>query len=113
MSRKHTDLPWSFMSTETWRKGGDNRFSSICHIGDYTIVTNTPSYEFHANVTADAEFICAAVNSHDDMLAALQNLVAQILDYERVNNLSPNPGRKYCWDATERAIAAISKATGE
>lgn len=52
---------------------------------------------------------CAA----PDLLAALQALVSQILDYERVNNLSPNPGRNYCWDNTERAVAAIAKATGE
>jgi hypothetical protein len=38
---------------------------------------------------------------------------AQILDYERVNNLAPNPGRKYCWDNTERAVAAIAKAEGK
>lgn len=57
---------------------------------------------------ANARLIAAA----PEMLEALQALVAQILDYEKVNNLSPNPGRKYCWDNTERAVAAIAKATG-
>jgi hypothetical protein len=47
-----------------------------------------------------------------DMYEALKALVAQILDYEKVNNLSPNPGRKYCWDNTERAVAAIARAEG-
>ena len=54
--------------------------------------------------------IVRAVNSHDDTLAALKALVAQVLDYERVNNFAPSPGRKYCWDVTERAVAAIAKA---
>lgn len=57
-------------------------------------------------IKANANLIAAA----PEMLAALESLVAQILDYERVNNLAPNPGRKYCWDATERAVAAITKA---
>lgn len=47
-----------------------------------------------------------------DLLEALKALVTQVLEYERVNNLAPNPGRKYCWDATERAVLAIAKAEG-
>ncbi len=38
--------------------------------------------------------------------AALQGVVDDVLDYEHINNLAPNPGRKYCWDSIERAIAA-------
>lgn len=34
---------------------------------------------------------------------ALTAVVDNILDYERVNNLSPLPGRKYCWDTVARA----------
>ncbi|CCB64433.1 hypothetical protein [Hyphomicrobium sp. MC1] len=57
----------------------------------------------------DAKLIAAA----PDLYEALNNLVATVLDYERVNNLSPAPGRKCCWDATEHAINALSKALGE
>lgn len=45
-------------------------------------------------------------------MEALRGLVDKILDYERVNNLSPNPGKKYCWDSVERAVEVISKAEG-
>jgi hypothetical protein len=71
-----------------WQKHGDN-----------------PKF---AEAVANARLIAAA----PDMYEALKALVAQILDYEKVNNLSPNPGRKYCWDNTERAVAAIAKAEG-
>ncbi len=33
--------------------------------------------------------------------AALQGVVDDVLDYEHINNLAPNPGRKYCWDSIE------------
>jgi hypothetical protein len=58
---------------------------------------------------ANARLIAAA----PDMLAALRALVAQILDYERVNNLAPNLGRTYCWDTLERAVSVIAKAEGK
>lgn len=34
---------------------------------------------------------------------ALTALVDNVLDYERINNLAPSPGRKYCWDAVAHA----------
>jgi hypothetical protein len=45
-----------------------------------------------------------------EMLLALKLIVAQIEDYERVNNLAPNPGRKHCWDSVAQAHAIIAKA---
>lgn len=39
--------------------------------------------------------------------AALQGVVSDVLEYERVNNLVPNPGRKYCWDSVDRAQVAL------
>lgn len=47
---------------------------------------------------------------------ALRGLVTDVLEYERINNLAPNPGRKYCWDSVERAVAvlaALPKEAGE
>ncbi len=41
--------------------------------------------------------------------AALQALVDNVLDYEKVNNLSPNPGRKYCWDTIANAVEALNQ----
>lgn len=55
---------------------------------------------------ANASLIAAA----PDLLAALKNVVADILDYERINNLAPSPGKKYCWQSVAQADAAIAKA---
>lgn len=38
---------------------------------------------------------------------ALKDVVADVLDYERVNSLAPNPGRKYCWDSIGRAQTVL------
>jgi hypothetical protein len=47
-----------------------------------------------------------------ELLEALEALVAQVLDYEKVNNLAPNLGRTYCWDTIERAVKVIAKVRG-
>lgn len=46
------------------------------------------------------------------ILAALQDVVANVLEYERINKLHPNPGRKYCWDSVERACSVIARVEG-
>jgi hypothetical protein len=35
--------------------------------------------------------------------AALHDVIADIHEYERVNNLAPNPPRMECWDSVARA----------
>ncbi len=40
---------------------------------------------------------------------ALKTIVDQIEDYEHINNLSPNPGRQYCWDSVAAAHALLAK----
>ena len=47
------------------------------------------------------------------LLEALQALMADVLEYERVNNLYPNPGKRDCWASTTNARAAIALATGD
>ena len=39
---------------------------------------------------------------------ALEALIADIEDYERVNNLAPSPGKKDCWQSVMRAKQALS-----
>jgi hypothetical protein len=39
--------------------------------------------------------------------AALEGVLADIDDYERINNLAPSPGRKYCWQSVEIARLAL------
>jgi hypothetical protein len=47
------------------------------------------------------------ITVEDALRAALRAVVADVLEYERANNLSPNPGRKYCWDSVARAQAIL------
>lgn len=46
-------------------------------------------------------------NQYDDLIDALQRVVSDVLDYDRVNNLAPNPGRRYCWDSIENAVDVL------
>jgi len=39
---------------------------------------------------------------------ALQRLVDDILEYERINKLAPNPGRRFCWSSVEHAVAVLA-----
>lgn len=41
--------------------------------------------------------------------AALKNVCDDVLAYERINNLAPSPGRKYCWDSVGDAIAILNQ----
>ena len=38
---------------------------------------------------------------------ALKDVIADIHEYERVNNLAPNPPRIECWDSVARALKAL------
>lgn len=44
-----------------------------------------------------------------ELEAALRALVDQVNDYERVNNLAPNPGRTECWDTVANAKRILSR----
>jgi hypothetical protein len=48
-----------------------------------------------------------------ELEAALRNLVADVDDYERVNNLAPNPGRLHCWESMRVAKDVLSQSTPE
>jgi len=48
-----------------------------------------------------------------DLYEALKRLVADVDEYERVNNLHPNPGRDECWQSMSDARAALAKAEGK
>ncbi len=51
----------------------------------------------------------------EEARGALEGIVNDIHDYERVNNLHPNPGKSECWQSVERArtaLATINAALG-
>jgi hypothetical protein len=103
---EHTPGPWSLMDTSSWsleqRRNGP---SSVCHVGDFTIVTDGPSYEFHGTDEADARLVAAApamlealrelLVSHDNMYRALFGERSEPAD-----DIAAKPAR-----------AAIAKAT--
>lgn len=43
------------------------------------------------------------IDEIENLREALRAVVSDILEYEHLNNLAPNPGRKYCWDSVARA----------
>ncbi|CAA2139489.1 hypothetical protein [Hyphomicrobium sp. ghe19] len=92
-----TPGPWSWDSGELVADGG----FLVLGAG---LAKNGASY---VSVKDEDKPIIAAA---PDLYEALEALVLTVIGYERINNLAPNPGRKYCWDATERAIAALAKA---
>ena len=51
-----------------------------------------------------------AVEEREGLIEALENLVADVLEYERINNLAPNPGRRDCWQSVTNARAILSRA---
>jgi hypothetical protein len=74
---EHTPLPWDFMPSEKWHDlNSGNAPSSVFHIGDYTVVTDDPSYEFHASDAEDAAYIVKACNAFPDLVKALEKIAA-------------------------------------
>jgi len=61
------------------------------------------------NQTAlDRKEIIAKLETEIERLrAALKNLMNDVLEYERVNNLSPNPGKQDCWQSVTEARRAL------
>jgi hypothetical protein len=86
---EHTPLPWHF----------SRKYRYVSDINHRVIAEIAPLHAFQAN----AEFIVRAVNNHDALVEALQALVDNINDYERVNNLAPTPPRTECWDTVAHA----------
>ena len=77
----HTPTPWNVLHHLEWNAlDGSKQPSSVFHIGDYTVVTEHPSYEFHASDRDDADFICNAVNS----LETNEKRIAELEDGLRI-----------------------------
>lgn len=46
------------------------------------------------------------------VIGALERVVHDVHEYERVNNLHPNPGRTECWDSVANAMAILKDVVG-
>jgi hypothetical protein len=42
------------------------------------------------------------------LVTALQDVIRDIHDYQRINNLAPNPGKTECWDSVARASRLLT-----
>ena len=49
------------------------------------------------------------MNRAERLREALKAVLRDIEEYERVNNLAPNPGRKYCWDSVANAYEILEE----
>ena len=47
------------------------------------------------------------LHENERLRSALRNVLDDIRDYERTNNLAPNPPRLHCWDSVARAYTVL------
>ncbi len=109
---EHTPAPWYHRQEGKTSPLGDH----------YDWIADSPEIGKHRKIivardscycVADYAFIVKAVNNHDALVAALQALVDNVHDYERVNNLAPSPGRTECWDTVAHAKRILAAVGGE
>lgn len=94
------------MSTEPWTTRRDD---SGGELGLWSVIDSAGAIVFFGLEEDRARLIAAT----PDLLDALKSLVGDVEEYERINNLAPNPGRKRCWISVDQAHAAIAKAEGK
>ena len=56
----------------------------------------------------NGEYVSAA--DYDALEDALRAIIRDVNDYEKANNLHPNPGRTECWDSVARAKALLEQS---
>ena len=121
---QHTPTPWS-MHIHQGSLFGEAHINGPHHCAIAYVGFGTQTDDHYVRgeeANANARFIVEAVNSHATLTAALEEargalegIVNDIHDYERVNNLHPNPGKSECWQSVERArtaLATINAALG-
>lgn len=95
----HTPLPWRWAVEEQhYITSEDGRIANVL----YPRYPGNDAAGAFAEVSANAELICLAVNSHADLLAALEGLLADV----------DNPASDTEPESHMRARAALSKARG-
>lgn len=94
---KHTDLPWCI---EKYRN--DNDYRAIVGLHGEEVATEIRTH--------DTELIVKAVNNHERLLEALE----EMLEAHEENEWSVSiAGTKRCHDSWDKARAAIKEAQGE
>ncbi len=114
MNTKHTPTPW-FAQHRTIQdgKGGSQRWHILAGADRSIQICEMPGWD--EDDEANANLVVRAVNSHADLLAALEKLAAESLYARGFLNMS-DPEAKGVYAALEtaenQARAAIAKAKG-
>ena len=72
----------------------------------FNLASTLAAYEREAVSLRKENARCADIAER--MAEALEALVADVEDYERINNLSPSPGKADCWQSVTRAKSPLS-----
>lgn len=106
----HTPTPWVLKNDCISDSRPDAKIDRLKIISPWI----EDAWEHDAEAKANMALIVLAVNSHarllkerEELRAALEGVLSDIRDYERVNNLLPNPGREDCWQSVTRARATL------
>lgn len=75
---EHTKSPWSTEKRDgdEWWFGGGGGAEIIIKAGDSNVAVMGATLNKEDEADANAEFICLAVNTHDELVAALRETIA-------------------------------------
>lgn len=97
----HTPLPW--IATDPHRRV--NPEGPFIGPSDGSPVAALTGYYGLDGIVANAEFIVRAVNSHDALINALEQIVDEKCDYMRINHLG-DPETQHTIKAARAALSA-------
>lgn len=95
---KHTPTPWYVKNYGTHWNNPDIEDIAVCYGDDDEHICDTVYEE------ADAAFIVRAVNSHEDLISALQEI------HDGISSCMGDPA---FFEIKEKAAEALAKARGE
>lgn len=104
---EHTPTPWAADKQYITTDNGPVPIAT----GHYTYVTDQNG-RLHQEAVANAAFIVKTCNSHDALVKALEAVVRDVNEYERLNNLAPTPSHVECWDSVAHAKAVLARVGG-
>jgi hypothetical protein len=105
------------MSEPKWTRGPwrNNKYGSIGAgpLGHTPIVAIIEEFYGEDRSDGDSSANANLIASAPELYEALDAVVKDIQDYERVNDLYPNPGKTECWQSVTNALAVMRRACGE
>jgi hypothetical protein len=106
---EHTKLPWIAASKYSSVVGVPIVNQQGKRIANTALPDLPPAWDhMKRQAEIDAAFIITAVNNHKALVQALEAVVNDVNEYERINRLAPTPGHVDCWDSIARAKAVLA-----